>query len=286
MAENIDEEFLDNSPNTKSDKPSEEIIPIKDTDTINPNQVTENMEVHKHPHHVTHKKKWGEYFLEFLMLFLAVFLGFIAENIREHQVEKEKGKQYIQSFVEDLKYDTTSLSAMIKDYKAKSDKLTMISSCYDSLFAKQSCYSCLSELFANSQAFRQLDVSDRTLQQLKNAGGLRLLNKVDADSVTAYDNLIKGYKIDETTVFQETQTSLRSIMNKLFNYSVLRKLTDSSYVTIGNPLVTTDKILLNEYFNTLARYRNYCNGYILAQEQMNTKAAGLISYFTNKYDLK
>jgi len=39
------------------------------------------MEVHKHPHNVTHKKKWGEYFLEFLMLFLAVFLGFVAENM-------------------------------------------------------------------------------------------------------------------------------------------------------------------------------------------------------------
>jgi len=26
------------------------------------------MEVHKHPHHVTHKKKWGEYLLEFSLL--------------------------------------------------------------------------------------------------------------------------------------------------------------------------------------------------------------------------
>ena len=34
---------------------------------------TENMEVHKHPHHATHKKKWTEYLLEFFMLFLAVF---------------------------------------------------------------------------------------------------------------------------------------------------------------------------------------------------------------------
>src|SRR6185369_7095980 len=66
---------------------------------------TENMEVHKHPHHVTHKKKWGEYFLEFLMIFLAVFLGFLAENFREHQVEKERGKQYIESFYNDLEKD-------------------------------------------------------------------------------------------------------------------------------------------------------------------------------------
>ena len=57
---------------------------------INDQSSTENMEVHKHPHHITHKKKWGEYLLEFFMLFLAVFLGFVAENFREHQVEHQR----------------------------------------------------------------------------------------------------------------------------------------------------------------------------------------------------
>ena len=48
--------------------------------TSNPKLEIVNMEVNKHPHHVTHKKKWTEYLLEFFMLFLAVFLGFVAEN--------------------------------------------------------------------------------------------------------------------------------------------------------------------------------------------------------------
>lgn len=55
------------------------------------------MEVHKHPHDVTHKKNWKAYLLEFFMLFLAVFLGFIAENEREHVVEKNRAKQYAKS---------------------------------------------------------------------------------------------------------------------------------------------------------------------------------------------
>jgi hypothetical protein len=70
------------------------------------------MEVH-HSQHPTHKKKWTEYLLEFFMLFLAVFLGFVAENIREHIVEKERGRQYMHSLIEDLKVDTSSLSANI-----------------------------------------------------------------------------------------------------------------------------------------------------------------------------
>ena len=109
MADNTDEEHLDNPANTQPDIPSNDIIPTQDTETINPNQETENMEVHKHPHHVTHKKKWGEYLLEFLMLFLAVFLGFIAENIREHTVEKGRAKEYAQSLYKDLQNDTADI---------------------------------------------------------------------------------------------------------------------------------------------------------------------------------
>lgn len=45
------------------------------------------MEVH-HPHHPTHKKRWSEYIIEFVMLFAAVTLGFFAENIREGIAEK------------------------------------------------------------------------------------------------------------------------------------------------------------------------------------------------------
>src|SRR6476646_2014567 len=81
---------------------NENILPkegISSTETDIPISQTEPpiMEVHKHPHHVTHKKKWSEYLLEFLMIFLAVFLGFIAENIREHIVEKDRAKQYARS---------------------------------------------------------------------------------------------------------------------------------------------------------------------------------------------
>src|SRR3954453_1147352 len=76
-------------------------------------QETENMEVHKHPHHVTHKKKWGEYLLEFLMLFLAVFLGFVAENIREHAIEREREKELAVSFYDELKGDSSAIQIAI-----------------------------------------------------------------------------------------------------------------------------------------------------------------------------
>ena len=52
------------------------------------------MEVH-HPHHPTHKKKWSEYIIEFVMLFTAVTLGFFAENIIEGIAENQKKKELL-----------------------------------------------------------------------------------------------------------------------------------------------------------------------------------------------
>jgi len=106
MADNTEEANVDNPKVPQQENPLEERIPTSTPDTINPIQETENMEVHKHPHHVTHKKKWGEYLLEFLMLFLAVFLGFVAENIREHSVEKSREKQYAKLLLSDLRTDS------------------------------------------------------------------------------------------------------------------------------------------------------------------------------------
>ena len=62
------------------------------------------MEVH-HPHHPTHKKKWSEYIIEFVMLFAAVTLGFFAENIREGIAEKHKKEELLSAVIHDFKND-------------------------------------------------------------------------------------------------------------------------------------------------------------------------------------
>ncbi len=71
------------------------------------------MEVH-HPHHPTHKKKWSEYSIEFVMLFAAVTLGFFAENVREHKIMIERKDQNLFSILQDLKQDSIYLESTIK----------------------------------------------------------------------------------------------------------------------------------------------------------------------------
>ena len=105
MAENTDEEHLDIPITSQSENLTGEITPTTDTETINPNQETENMEVHHHPDLHHKPKKWKEYFLEFLMIFLAVTLGFFAESYREHLVNRSKEREYIYQLISDLKED-------------------------------------------------------------------------------------------------------------------------------------------------------------------------------------
>ena len=80
------------------------------------------MEVH-HPHHPTHKKKWSEYIIEFVMLFAAVTLGFFAENVREHQIIEHKTHQNLESVVLDLKEDSILIQDRIREYKNASKYL-------------------------------------------------------------------------------------------------------------------------------------------------------------------
>ena len=89
------------------------------------------MEVHAHSH--TPRKKWTHYFWEFFMLFLAVTAGFFVENMREHYIEHRRGLQYIRSFVEDLKTDTTGFSNIIAQYRIKETQLDQLYLCYDSI---------------------------------------------------------------------------------------------------------------------------------------------------------
>ena len=49
------------------------------------------------------------------MLFLAVFCGFLAEYQLEHKIERDRGKQFAFSMIEDLKMDTVVLSSIIQN---------------------------------------------------------------------------------------------------------------------------------------------------------------------------
>ena len=155
------------------------------------------MEVH-HPHHAAHTKKWTAYVLEFLMLFLAVFLGFVAENIREHAVEKTRAKELLKSFVVDLKKDTSELN-QLQNFR-KNYRRPRLDSFYTILNTppekvERAVFFRLLKRIGGLRIFSQ---STGTLNQLKNAGYLRYFSDPQLlNHISDYEYIIQDFKADE-----------------------------------------------------------------------------------------
>jgi len=99
------------------------------------------MEVHHHPK--VEKRRFKEYFLEFLMIFLAVTMGFIAENVREHYTEKANTKQYPEPYRDEQLQQQVVFDQYIKEFQQKMKRWLILSGC---LFRRLSCQMCLSGL--------------------------------------------------------------------------------------------------------------------------------------------
>jgi hypothetical protein len=242
------------------------------------------MEVHHHSH--TERKKWTHYFWEFFMLFLAVTLGFFVENLREHYVEHKRGLQYIRSFVEDLKTDTARFSLIIKDYQKKESQLDQLYLCYDSIKLGQHPSVCIKNIYAATIGYQDLIYTDRTLQQLKNAGGLRLLEDEDADSIILYDQLLRYLLKVESTSLQEMQTRVRETRNSVFAYS---EEMEKGWVKGAQPeaveLISVNRELLNRFFNETMVYRFACRFQYRQIIKLKDKAIGLINFYSKKHHI-
>ncbi|HEX4878060.1 MAG TPA: hypothetical protein VFV31_15430 [Chitinophagaceae bacterium] len=236
------------------------------------------MEVHHHSH--TSRKKWTHYFWEFLMLFLAVFCGFLAEYQLEHKIERDRGKQYIRSFYEDIVTDSFHFNELISRYEKKLTVLQSITPCYDSLLDGQS-QKCFESIFRNSIDFPDMVYTDRTIQQLKNAGGLRLLKAADADSILLYDNLLRKYKIAETSGFQEIQSLMRATFLSVVKYESWNEWNLSPHPGIFTPY-DNNRELLNRYFNQLKMYSLWCSARFRELQIIKKRNAALIDYFKKK----
>ncbi len=181
------------------------------------------MEVHAHTH--TARKKWAHYFWEFLMLFLAVFCGFLAEYQLEHKIEKDRESQFMQTMAEDLKSDSTQLNRLIKSRKSRIrelDTLFHIIATDEYLKDGRKVY----ELYE----FPYWDIlrffpSDRTMQQLKNGGNLRLIHKKNvSNALIKYDVWVRNRKEYEA-LQAELATQINQHLEKLLDPLIIEKAT-------------------------------------------------------------
>ena len=245
------------------------------------------MEVHSHAH--TARKKWTHYLFEFLMLFLAISAGFLVENMREHYVENKREKVLIKSFVEDLKQDTAKITANIQIRNSKilvMDSLIKIINSSDPNQDGQSVYY-WGRRVSRSTLFQS---NDRTIKQLKNAGGLRLIrNQTASNTIMTYD------QANDYIIFLQTNreslelAEIYPLLAKLFDGNVLETMIHGLEITrpSGNPVLrSTDKNLILDLTYFLHQYKSTSIVIIVRLQELKQTATETIQFLQKEYQLK
>lgn len=207
------------------------------------------MEVHHHAH--TDRKKWNHYFWEFFMLFLAVFFGMLAEYKLEHIIEHQREKKYIRSLIKDLEMDIASLQI---SHESRATQISYLDSLHDLM--KEGYRNRMRDVYFYTRHINRhtnFQYHDRTIQQLKNSGNLRLIRKQDAaDSITVYDNeRMKASLIQLEGEIESRRHISFNLIGKIFDSFIWKQMTDSDANIIRpatDPVfVTNDPGLLNEF---------------------------------------
>jgi hypothetical protein len=249
------------------------------------------MEEHNTPKLIHKQKKWNEYFIEFILVFLAITMGFFAENIRENIIDREKENEFILSMIEDAETDIKNIHVALDLNKKRILNLDTLA------------YRCNNfgnpgigekELYRSFfPALRHPDFvspTERTLMQLKNAGGMSLIRKKPAiDRIIQYDDFSKKL-IDQQTWYEDALTSLLEPSTRIFNQkyypSLKSELPWLPYSHDSLKLITTEKLKLIEFGNHVLLYRSIVMFYIIRLEEGEQNAVELINTLRKEYNVE
>jgi hypothetical protein len=292
IAENTSPAEITAPVNIEPSTPGERNQPAE---TVNQNLTDPNaMEVHKHPHHVMHPKKWSEYLLEFAMLFLAVFLGFVAENFREHLIEKKHEHQYITSLYDDLKVDTAAVNIAIDQKKwvlSNLDSLQQLLALPGLPEQNEELYY-LERFLTKNEMFNTQDV---TFQQLKSSGSFRYISNLALyKKLSNYYSLYNHYQTLIESQF-ENINNLTGMESSLFNGKDLNSLNSNSptsfYKLFKRPQttlhpVTMDYKSLNFLTVKVGNALLFQQTCLVFLDRIKESAAALIADIEKEYQLE
>ena len=249
------------------------------------------MEVHAHTH--TERKKITHYLWEFLMLFLAVFCGFLAENKREKIVERHREKDYIISMIEDLQTDTANLFLVIAGFDKMERRFdSTIRGFNDGIktFSEDWIQKFILSFRGGYPDFYQ---SDRTIQQLKNAGGMRLiLNKTAAKGIINYDEEVKDLDLEVTSVSRAQDRYIEEVLkvwsiNKMYKEAGVTSWAKTRNIIVHNNYwITNDPLAFEHLFNRLSEYNEATIRMNKNFNDLKTKAIRLIELLKKEYHLE
>ncbi|MDB5132818.1 MAG: hypothetical protein JWR02_2567 [Mucilaginibacter sp.] len=243
------------------------------------------MEVHHHPE--VEKKGLKEYILEGLMIFLAVTMGFFAEGLRENINDNGKEGEYITSMIRDAKTDIFNFRQAIILNKNRLIALDSVSIlCYN--YRAGSNDGEIYRLFRQCMGHPDFaDITERTLSQLKNAGGMRLIKKkASADSIILYDQFERKLA-NQQEYYNRSLNGLADVSFRIFNYKYFFVRGEKAKLVTfkGAKLLDHRHATILEMGNRAKLYEGIVAFYINRLTEANQHAVSLINTLRKEYKL-
>ena len=225
------------------------------------------------------------------MLFLAVFCGFLAEYKLEHTIEHNREKQFITTMVEDLKSDTAQLMETISYKKSRENMCdSLIAYLSDSDYKKN-----INDIYyyaRNLTRPQYFSPNDRTMQQLKNSGALRLIRKLSvSDSIMFYDQQL-SYLLTLNEDERNIRDNFRELVGAVFDGKILYSQIDTAdFANYSRPsgnlsLVMQDAVSINKVISSCQYLKTVVRGVRVRQERIRNMAVRLLSFLQKEYRLE
>ena len=281
----------------KEEKNQEESkIPLKNEKTESKQSQTkdakneskkEEMEVHVKPKE-NKEIKFRLFLYEFFIIFLAVSVSFFVENIRERYIEHHKEVQYIQSLANDLKIDTLEMSRVIKrNYEQSKGIYTFLKKLENSDSSKKETNYIYYYSIVYLGTIENFIHTDRTIAQLKNAGGLRLIrNKAVSDSIVSYDALVHDVEVNGDICLKFFYDLLGQ-QRELLNFRLIKS--NNFKELLADPklkLLKNDDYTINVYYNNSLSFASLLTGYKNKIVILRKEADNLLKILEKEYDLE
>jgi len=250
------------------------------------------MEVHAHTH--TPRKKWTHYFWEFLMLFLAVFCGFLAENYREHEINKGIERNNMKSLVRNLREDS---SLLIRSIEVNEERFKYLDSLIylkeknspDNDFQKEFIFYMLKlgylDYFVSNQS---------TFKQMQSSGTLRLISSPGVlDSILNYENSYERVKRQEDICSSWWNKSIEQVSSIIdltplahMSPTTLKEIRIGDLENIDASDVSKNLPALRAYYNWRVNERISLGYYIQYLHQQLFYITTLIPFLQKHYHLE
>jgi hypothetical protein len=251
------------------------------------NQNKKEMEVHIKPKE-NKEFKLKMFLYEFFIIFLAVSVSFFVENIRERYIDHHKELQYIQSLANDVKIDTLELS---KVAKTNAEQIKGIYNFLGKLENPDSSKKTINYIYyysiVNLNTIHNFVHTDRTISQLKNAGGLRLIkSKAVSDSIVNYDALVNDVEVNGDICLKFFYDLLKQ-QRELLDFKMIQTNNFTDLLATQNlKLLKNDKYSIDLYYNNSLTYASLLSGYKDKLENLKKHAENLLKTLGKEYDIK